>query len=217
MKKILLLISLLFLTTNVYATEIEEKPTDSHEPTTIQADLVRCTSSTNIWLRINGIDTRVILLAYGKEDGELNKDIDTFICETLTNAERIVVEYDKEVTSNDKYNRLPLWLHVDDKLLQNILIEKGYGQVNYVQGEYKYLSELCATQKKAISSSLGIWNYPGIEEVYCKSGIEVGEEIIEEQEVEKEEKEYNVKNLYFILMLDIGIILLLLINRKRYI
>ena len=207
----------MFLTNNVYATELEQKPIDEITPVAFQAELVRCTSSTNIWLKIKGEDTRVVLLAYGKEEGELNRDIDTFICETLSNAKLIMVEYDDAVTGLDKYKRLPIWIRVDDELLQKELIKKGYGQVNYVQGEYKYLNELCESQKHAISSSLGVWNYPGIEEVYCKSGIEVGEEIIEEKEVEETIKKYDTKKLYFILVLDMGIILLLLINRKRFI
>ena len=215
MKKIIMLISLLFLTTNVYATELEEKPIDEITPIGVQANLVRCTTSTNIWLNIKGEDTRVVLLAYGKEEGELNRDIDTYICDTLTNAKQIFVEYDDAVTGLDNYNRTPVWIRVDGILLQDLLIKNGYGQVNYIQGDYKYLEQLCETQKYAISASLGVWNYPEIKEVYCKSGIKVGEKIEEEKEEITEEKRYDLKKLYFILVIDSGIVLLLLFNRKR--
>lgn len=212
MKKILLLICLLLINTNVYA---EEEPIENVEPVRVSATLVNCTSSSNIWLNINGEDKRVVLLAYDKEDGKLNKEIDSFICKTLTTAKLIEVEYDDEAQELDKYNRTQLWIYVDDVLLQNTLIEKGYGQVNYVTGDYKYLTNLCEKQKLAISSSLGIWNYPEIEEVYCKSGIEVGEEIIEETEEEKEVIKYDTKKLYFMLVLSSGMVILLLLGRKK--
>lgn len=212
MKKILLLACLLLINTNVYA---EEEPIEKIEPVRVSATLVNCTSSSNIWLNINGEDKRVVLLAYDKEDGKLNKEIDSFICNTLSNAKLIEVEYDDGAQELDKYNRTQLWIYVDDTLLQDTLIEKGYGQVNYVTGDYKYLTNLCEKQKLAISSSLGIWNYPEIEEVYCKSGIEVGEEIIEKDEEEKEIIKYDSKKLYFMLVLSSGIVILLLLGRKK--
>ena len=171
MKYILLVVTML-LSTNVYAEEIITEPIDT--PIKIETKLINCTSSSNIWMSIDGNDTRINLLAYDKEDGNLNSEIDKYICDTLSNAKKIEIEYDEKITTTDKYNRVQVWLYVDDKLFQNELISKGYGQVNYILDDYKYLTELCNTQKLAISNSLGIWNYEGIKESYCKSGIKVG-------------------------------------------
>lgn len=212
MKIILVLIGLLLINTNVYA---KEESTEPVEPTRVPATLVNCTSSTNIWLNINEEDKRVVLLAYDKEDGKLNKEIDSFICNTLSNATLIEIEYDESAQEIDKYNRTQLWIYVDKILLQDTLIEKGYGQVNYVTGDYKYLTNLCEKQKLAISSSLGIWNYPEIDEAYCKSGIKVGEEIIKKTGEEKEIIKYDTKKLYFMLVLSSGIVILLLLGRKK--
>ena len=211
MKKLMLLICLLLISTNVYASPEEVEVNNEKKEVT----LVKCTSSQNIWLKIDDKDVRVSLIAYDKEDGNLNKTIDSFICETLKHANKLSVEFEEELSEPDKYNRTQVWLYADETLLQESLIKNGYGQVNYIQGEYKYVSSLCEEQKKAISSSLGIWNYQGIEEVYCKSGIKVGEEIKEEITEEETKEKYDMKSLYLIITLDSGIVLLLLLGRKK--
>ena len=207
----MLLLCLLLISSNVYAAPEEVEETS----VLTEAKLVKCTSSQNIWLNIDNKDVRVSLIAYDKEDGDLNKTIDSYICESLKHAEKIEVEYEEELSEPDKYNRTQVWLHIDGTLIQESLIKNGYGQVNYITGEYKYVSSLCEEQKKAISSSLGVWNYSDIEEVYCKSGIKVGEEIKEETEEVTEEEKYDMENLYLMLTLDSGIVLLLLLGRKK--
>ena len=212
MKKLLMILSLFLLTSNVYAKEKQEEIPSA--PIKKEVSLVRCTSSSNIWFNIDGKYERIALIGYDKEDGSFNRDIDKYICDKLSNS-KIEIEYEEAITEPDNYNRTLLWVYTDGKLLQNDLISKGYGQVNYIQGEYKYLTDLCDTQKIAISKSLGIWNYPDIEEVYCKSGISVGEEIKEEIEVVEEENDYDKNKLYLMLLLDSGIVLLLLLSRKK--
>ena len=213
MKYILLVVTML-LSTNVYAEEIITEPIDT--PIKIETKLINCTSSSNIWMSIDGKDTRINLLAYDKEDGNLNSEIDKYICDTLSNAKKIEIEYDEKITTTDKYNRVQVWLYVDDKLFQNELISKGYGQVNYILDDYKYLTELCNTQKLAISNSLGIWNYEGIKESYCKSGIKVGEKIEDKKDEETTIKRYDTKTIYLILVFSSGIVLLLLIMRGKH-
>lgn len=209
--KILLIILMMFLSTNVYAEELVAEQIE--EPIKHQVELINCTSSSNIWVSLDNKDLRISLIAYDKENGSLNKEIDNYICELLSTAKNIEVEYDESVTSLDKYNRTQVWLYVDNTLLQNDLLSKGYGQVNYVTGEYKYLTILCETQKVAISNSLGVWNYEGIKESYCKSGIKVGEKIKEDSKDKDTEKKYDIKKIHFLILLSSGIVLLLLFIR----
>ena len=211
--RLILLIVGLFLSINVYAEEIITEP--EILPVKYEAKYVNCTSSSNIWLNLNNKDTRIALIAYDKEDGSLNDEIDKYICSKFKDAKLIEVEYDERITSVDKYNRQLLWIYIDGVLLQDDLISKGYGQVNYINDEYKYLTDLCATQKTAISNSLGIWNYEGIKESYCKSGIKVGEKIEEEKENKEQEKKYDIKSLRYIILLSSGIVVLLLFLRGK--
>ena len=49
-------------------------------------------------------------------------------------------------------------MFVDDELLQEQLIQKGYAKVAYLYGDYKYTSRLQEAEKKAKAERLGIWS-----------------------------------------------------------
>lgn len=211
MKKILIFfISLLLLAPNVFATEEVIL-----ETTKEQVNLINCISASTQWIEVNDEIKVIKLIAYDKEDGNLNKEIDNYACELLKNATKIEIEYDPSITEKDKYNRELVWVWVDDVLLQDELIKKGYGQVNFVTGEYKYLTQVCETQKSAMINSLGVWNYPDITEKYCNSGVVIGQkqEVIEEKTVMKEKAD--TKTLWYMVFINSGILLLLLLLVKR--
>lgn len=76
----------------------------------------------------------------------------------LSKAKKIQVQYDGNQT--DKYGRKLAWIFVDNQLLQNKLVKKGYARVYYVYGKYKYTSKLRASEKVAKRKKLGVWkNY----------------------------------------------------------
>ena len=178
----------------------------------ITAELVRCDSISNVWLKYNDEIKRVHLIAYDSEDGNLNNEINKYFCKLLTDAKQIEVEYDIE--SADNYNRELLFIYADELLVQEDLISKGYGQVNFVKGNYKYLDELCATQKNAILESVGIWNYPKIEEMYCNSGVEIGGKIESQEQVTISAEDKDNKVLQTIIFINSGILVLLLLFRR---
>ena len=205
MKKIFfLLITIMFSTLNVYAIESDTKEINKQS-----VKLIECVSSTTFWTNANGEVKRIRLLAYDSLDGNLNQEIEDFVCKTLESAKTLEIEYDA-YSSKDKYNREMVWVYVDGKLLQNILLSKGYGQVNYVTSDYKYLDSLCETQKKAITNKLGIWNYEGVKESYCKSGIEIGKSNNKKNEDKNKVKKYDQKKLNYLVLLNSGILLLLI-------
>lgn len=212
MKKIIFFcISLIFLMPNVKA---EPAIPNGNPPSEkIPATLVKCDSISNVWLKYNDEVKRIHLIAYDSEDGALNKEINDYFCKVLTEANKIEIEYDIE--STDKYNRELIFVYVNDILIQENLISKGYGQVNFVKGNYKHLDELCTVQKNAIIEGIGIWSYPKIEEKYCNSGVEIGskESIQEQSESITTNKDNKVlQNLLFI---NSGILLLLLFFRRN--
>lgn len=93
-----------------------------------------------------------------KEAEPFGKEASEYTCQKLTNANKIVLEYDPKSDKTDKYDRHLVWVYVDDILLQKDLISKGYAKVEYIYGKYKYLDELEIIEQKAKSEKLGIWS-----------------------------------------------------------
>ena len=79
---------------------------------------------------------------YGKEASE-------FVCETLTNATKIVLELDENADLVDEYNRGLAWVFVDDELLQEKLVSRGFAEVAYLYDNYKYSNLLKEKEKEA--------------------------------------------------------------------
>ncbi len=203
MKKIIVLFMTFFsgiLITN--ALEVQER---------YSVELIRCESANEAWVELNGEVKRIRLLAYDPSDSEITSEINDYVCNLFSQATSIEIEYDLESETKDAYNRELVWVYLDGKLLQQDLISKGYGQVNFVSGNYTYLTDLCASQKDAILNKSGIWSFPDMEEAYCDSGL-----INEDEESQKETTQENTRQidkrlLHYIIFLNSGIVLLLLI------
>lgn len=209
-KAVFLFISLIVLASNALAEEVDNSLVDKKE-----VSLVKCDGAVSSWYEVDDEVKIIRLLAYDPENGELNTQIDEYACSLLTNAKKIEILLDEEALDKDKYNRELAWIYVDGELLQEKLIANGYGQVNYVTGNYLYLTDLCEVQKEAIMARKGIWNYPDIEESYCKSGININNQTDEIEEESTSQKKYNMQDLYYLLFVDSGIILLVLLLIKR--
>jgi len=86
------------------------------------------------------------------------KEASSFTCDTFTNAKKIEIEYDEGSDKEDKYGRLLVWLFVDGKLFQDMLIQGGYAEVAYLYGDYKYTSLLQDHQAVVETKKIGIWD-----------------------------------------------------------
>lgn len=105
-------------------------------------------------VRFLGIDTPEStnkIEPYGKEASE-------FTCDRLKNAQIIKLELDKNSNEYDKYGRLLAWIFIDDKLLQEEILKKGFGEVKYIYGDYKYLNEIKEAENYAKEKKLGIYS-----------------------------------------------------------
>ena len=111
----------------------------------------------------------------------------------------------------DKYNRDLVYLYVDNKLLQEELISKGYGQVANITTYLRETKKLCDVQKIAIETNIGIWEYPNIKEKYCNSGINIQNK---EEEKEKIKEKYDISNIKYIIFLNSGILVLLILMKR---
>ena len=103
------------------------------------------------------VSTNVSEQPFGKEASD-------YTCNKISNADEIVLEYEKNKT--DKYGRTLAWVWVDGSLLQEELIKNGYGQVAYIYGN---TDSLCKVQKYAINNILNVWSNTSYEEGYCKN------------------------------------------------
>jgi micrococcal nuclease len=87
--------------------------------------------------------------AYGKTAAN-------YTCSKLKSGKKIQLQYDG--VKKDKYNRSLVWVWVDGKLLQKLLVQKGYVEKFYDYGSYSYESELIKLQKKAQKNKVGLWS-----------------------------------------------------------
>lgn len=93
-----------------------------------------------------------------KGEEPFGKDASNYTCKRLTEAKKITLEYDEKSNKTDNYGRGLVWVFVDDALLQEELVEKGYAEVAYLYGKYKYNDLLKDTQEVAKVNKVGIWS-----------------------------------------------------------
>lgn len=163
----ILIITLIFSinTTNTYA----------------KTTLNECIDGDTVSLNINGKIQKVRFLAIDtpetkhptKGEEPYGKQASKYTCETLKNAKAIKLEYDENSNKTDKYDRLLVWIFVDDELLQAKLVENGLAKVAYLYGDYKYTEKLQKLQKQAKKNKIGIWNdyKEDYTEIYTTIGI----------------------------------------------
>ena len=79
----------------------------------------------------------------------------------LKEAKKIEILFDKGPKEDD-YERLLAYVYVDGKMLQESLLEAGYGAIRYVNKPNNSLEqELRQVQDKAEKSKIGIWSIEG--------------------------------------------------------
>ena len=150
MKKyiIVLLISILFLPTSVFAKKIKVK-------------LDKCIDGDTVSVIMNKETVKVRFLAVDAPEIDKEEPYSTeakdFTCELLTNAKNIYLEKDPAADETDKYNRYLAWVWADDILVQKELVEIGYAKVAYLYSEYKYDDELKEFENYAKENKLNIW------------------------------------------------------------
>ena len=96
-------------------------------------------------------------------------DASNYTCNMLNNANNIYIEYDLNSDKRDKYDRVLGWIFVDNNNLSELLLSKGYAEVKYIYGDYKYIDRLCKVQYDAYKDKLGIWSISDYEykDNYC--------------------------------------------------
>lgn len=139
----------------------------------VEITLADCIDGDTARFIINGKEEKVRFLGIDTPEStniqeEYGKEASNYTCEVLKNANNIYIEYDSSSDNRDKYNRVLGWIFVDNNNLSELLVSRGYAEVKYIYGDYKYIDNLCVAQRQAYEDKLGIWsiNYK-YEDNYC--------------------------------------------------
>lgn len=163
-KKVILIMILILFFSNVTLVSAKKKSTRSNEK--IQVTLEKCVDGdtarfmykkSNIKARFLAIDTPESVHPTKKVE-PFGKEASKYTCDMLSNAKKIVLEYDINSDKTDKYDRHLVWVFVDDVLLQEELVSNGYAKIKYVYGDYKYLDELKKEEQIAKGNRIGVWS-----------------------------------------------------------
>lgn len=158
MKKIVLILCMLVFSMTPIVANTKEEVT-----------LNRCVDGDTAHFFVDGEDVTVRFLAinapeYTKKKEPYGKEASAFVCNALTNAKKIELEYDDGSDQRDKYGRTLAWVYVDGKLLQKELVKQGLAEVKFIYGDYAYTDELKKLEKQAKSKQLNMWSAAPVEE-----------------------------------------------------
>ena len=150
MKKILFCFILLFC----FCLNIEAKK--------LEVTLNKCVDGDTAWFNVEDepIKTRFLAIDTPESTNKIEKygkEASEFTCNILKNAKKIEIEYDPNSDKLDKYDRHLVWVFVDGELLQNIIIQNGLAEVEYIYGDYLYTHILENSEEEAKLNKVGIW------------------------------------------------------------
>lgn len=128
---------------------------------TTKAKLVDCIDGDTAKLKVGNQTIKVRLLAVDTPEvthAQLySKEASDYTCKSLKKAKNIKIQYEKDLTKQDKYKRHLVWIYVDDSLLQEKLVQNGYAKVRYIYAKYTYTDKLLKLQKEAKNNHVRIW------------------------------------------------------------
>ena len=148
--KIILLLIIAIFPTSIFAKE--------------KVKLVKCIDGDTAIFKIGKEEEKVRFLAINTPENSKDKketygeEASNYTCKKLTNAEKIELEYDPNSDKRDKYGRILAWVFIDDKLLQEDLVAKGYAEIKYVYKDYLYVEKLEKREAKAKEKKLRMWS-----------------------------------------------------------
>lgn len=125
--------------------------------------LSKCVDGDTTHFIVQGEHVKVRYLAmnapeYTKEKEPYGKEASSYVCDILTNANRIELEYDDGSDMLDKYGRTLAWVYADGTLIQKELVKQGLAEVKYIYGDYAYTDELKQLERDAKKNRLGMWS-----------------------------------------------------------
>lgn len=150
MKKVVLLIILILFPINISANTKEKVLFDKCVDGDTASFIYKDKSEKFRFLAIDTPESTNKIEPFGKEAS-------SYTCNILKSAKKIEIEFDSNSNEKDKYGRYLAWIYVDDKLLQDNLVKKGYAKVAYLYGDYAYTKQLQESEIHAKNNKLNIW------------------------------------------------------------
>lgn len=166
--------------------EIEEANNNGRLPAT----LIEVTDGDTLKVEVEGREEKVRLLLIDtpetvhpdKEEQPFGKDASNFVKKQVAKGK---IELELDVSERDKYGRLLAYVWINDKMLNEQLLEYGLARVAYIYPpNTKYVDQFEEIQKSAQKEAKGIWS---IENYVQEEGFVEPEPIIEEPVIVKEE------------------------------
>lgn len=129
----------------------------------VEVTLNKCVDGDTAWFNMNGEKIKTRFLAIDTPEStnqieEYGKEASEYVCDLLTTASKIELEYDDASDKTDKYDRHLVWVFVDNELLQEKIVKEGLAEVKYVYGDYKYLDDVNEALDYAKTNKLNIWS-----------------------------------------------------------
>ncbi|MED4532907.1 thermonuclease family protein [Metabacillus fastidiosus] len=130
----------------------------------IDAEVTRVVDGDTMKILVDGKEETVrLLLVDTPETVHPNKEVQPFgpeasqFAKEMLNGKKVQIELD--VSERDKYGRLLVYLHIDGKMFNKLLLEKGLARVAYIYApNTKYVDEFYEIQKRAQQNEQGIWS-----------------------------------------------------------
>lgn len=129
----------------------------------IEVTLNKCVDGDTAWFNMNGKKIKTRFLAIDTPEStnkieEYGKEASDYVCSLLTNASKIELEYDDVSDKQDKYDRYLVWVFVDGKLLQEMIVKEGLAEIKYIYGDYKYLDNVNNALDEAKKNKRNLWS-----------------------------------------------------------
>lgn len=147
----------------------EQAPTERIGQTTegketIEAKIINVIDGDTFAATVNGKEERIRLLLVDTPETKhpdkpiqpFGEEASAFTKSILTNGKVVQLEFD--LAQRDKYGRLLAYVYVDGKMLNEILLEKGFARLAVFPPNTQYVDEFGALQENAQTAGVGIWS-----------------------------------------------------------
>ncbi|MDD6466618.1 MAG: thermonuclease family protein [Erysipelotrichaceae bacterium] len=138
---------------------------ENEESSRYEVTLSKCVDGDTAWFQKDEevFKTRFLAINAPELNEEQNQpeayalEAKEYACTLLKQAKKIELEADPNADFVDSYDRRLVWIWVDDRLLQELLVKEGYAKVAYLYDEYQYVDVLLEQQKQAQFDQKRIW------------------------------------------------------------
>lgn len=133
---------------------------DNRNSKKINVQLSKCIDGNTAQFKESGKVYNYRFLGINTQGSNYRKQADSFVCNKLSNAKKIYIQYETQSVHKTKDNYKLVWVFVDGKLLQEQLILNGLSKIQFVYTKLSYLDNLYNSLDSAKKRKINIYkNY----------------------------------------------------------